>query len=101
MKQYWLSGLKKDEKAVYIGHITAEDKSYGIDNDMWEKINNIKKENDMTGLRFSFLRDLFDEYPCGHGSYFGTDVWLIVKSGFLKKNKSLIEQFKKVFSEDY
>lgn len=99
MKTYWMNDLKKTEKAVYIGHIAAKDKMYGIDKDIQEKIDEIRERNDMEGLRFSSLRDLSDEYRCRPGSYFGCDVWLIVKPGYFKKNKELIEKFKGVFLE--
>lgn len=100
MREYWLKNLKKNETAVYIGHISAEDKSYGIDEDYRKKMNDIKKESDMTGLRLSILRDLLDRYPCCDGSYYGCDVWLIVQKGPIKKNQILINKLKDVFLED-
>lgn len=100
MKIYWVKDLKETEKAMYIGHISADDKAYGTAEIINDKIESIKKENDMTGLRFSGLRDLFDEHPCSDGgNWYGTDVWLIVKSGYFKKNRELIKKFKKVFED--
>ena len=99
MRDYWMDDLKKTEKAVYIGHISAEDVMCGVRDDIIDELNSIKDENDMTGLRFSILRDLTDEYPDYPGYWYGKDVWLIVKPGYFKKNQKLIEEFREVFDD--
>lgn len=99
MKQYWMNDVKKTERAIYIGHITSEEVCKGIYEDKKNRLETLMKEVDMTGMRFSVLRDLSDEYPCAPGAYYGKDVWLIVKPGYLKKNSEIIEQFKTLVKE--
>lgn len=64
MKQYWMNDVKKTERAIYIGHVTSEEVCHGIYEDKKNRLETLMKEVDMTGMRFSVLRDLGDEYPC-------------------------------------
>lgn len=100
MKQYWMNDVKKTERAIYIGHITSEEVCHGIYEDKKNRLEALMKEVDMTGMRFSVLRDLGDEYPCAPGAYYGKDVWLIVKRGCLKKKSEIIDRFKSLIKEE-
>ena len=100
MKQYWMNDVKKTERAICIGHITSEEVCHGIYEDKKNRLEALMKEVDMTGMRFSVLRDLGDEYPCAPGAYYGKDVWLIVKRGCLKKNSEVIDRFKNLIKEE-
>ena len=100
MKQYWMNDVKNTERAIYIGHITSEEVCHGIYEDKKNRLEALMKEVDMTGMRFSVLRDLGDEYPCAPGAYYGKDVWLIVKRGCLKKNSEIIDRFKSLIKEE-
>ena len=100
MKQYWMNDVKKTERAIYIGHVTSEEVCSGIYEDKKNRLEALMKEVDMTGMRFSILRDLGDEYPCAPGAYYGKDVWLIVKRGCLKKNSEIIDRFKSLIKKE-
>jgi len=100
MKQYWMNDVKKTERVIYIGHITSEEVCNGIYKDKINRLEALTKEVDMTGMRFSVLRDLCDEYPCYPGAYYGKDVWLIVKPGYLKRNSEVIDRFKNLIKEE-
>ena len=93
-------GVKKTERAIYIGHVTSEEVCHGIYEDKKNRLEALIKEVDMTGMRFSVLRDLGDEYPCAPGAYYGKDVWLIVKRGCLKKKSEIIDRFKNLIKEE-
>lgn len=97
MKEYWMDDVKKTEKAMYIGHIPAKDRANDKDKDIIKRLSQICSETE--GISCSILRDLSDRYWCpGEGPCYGRDVFVIVKNGYLKRNKNNIEKMKKCFN---
>ena len=84
-KIYWMKDLGKGEEAIYIGHISSD---VVADEELRAEL-----EQKLFGTplslgvgRIQILRDLGDELRClTGGSWYGADMWLIVKTRDSKK----------------
>lgn len=92
--------LKRPNGLYTSGTLRPKKYAMGFTRIRKNRLEALMKEVDMTGMRFSVLRDLGDEYPCAPGAYYGKDVWLIVKRGCLKKKSEIIDRFKSLIKEE-
>lgn len=82
-KIYWMKDLGKGEEAIYIGHIPSD---LVADDELRAEFEQKMSEVPIEVGDMAILRDLCDELrsPKG-GSWYGRDIWLIVKTRDSKK----------------